>query len=124
MAFLGTHLMLDLRRCNPTLLDDLEFVRRTLIDAAVEAGATIVGQSFHKSRTVGITGVIALAESHVCVHTWPKHAAAAVDILTCGAHLRPGRAAELIIQGLECREPSVTELQRGRVHELSAAVPR
>ena len=121
LAYLGTQLLLDLKRCNPKLLDDLELVRRTLIDAALAAGATIVGDSFHRVEAGGVTGVVAIAESHVSVHTWPLHAQAAVDILTCGPSLKPRLAADLIIEGLECTEAAVTEVRRGVVGETVAA---
>ena len=121
MAYLGTQLLLDLKRCNPKLLDDLEIVRRTLMDAALAAGATIVGDSFHRVETGGVTGVVAIAESHVSVHTWPLRAEAAVDILTCGTSLKPRLAADLIIDGLECGEAAVTEVRRGAVAETVAA---
>ena len=121
MAYLGTQLLLDLKRCNPELLDNLELVRSTLIDAALAAGATIVGDSFHRVETGGVTGVVAIAESHVSVHTWPLRAEAAVDILTCGPSLKPRLAADLIIDGLECAEAAVTEVRRGEVAETVAA---
>ena len=124
LSVLATQLLLDLKRCNSALLDDLDFVRRSLTEAAVEAGATVVGESFHKFDPVGVTGVIAIAESHISVHTWPEYGFATVDILTCGPNVMPRRAAELIIRSFECEEPSVTELDRGTVPELSATVPR
>ena len=120
MSALATHLLLDLKRCNAERLDDLDFVRRSLIDAVAEAEATMVSESFHKFAPVGVTGVIALAESHISVHTWPEHAFATVDILTCGPNVKPRRAADLIIRRLECEEPSITELERGTVSEPSA----
>ena len=40
---LGTHLLLEMNECNATLLDDVELVKRALLDAADEAGATVVG---------------------------------------------------------------------------------
>ena len=119
MRALATHLLLDLKRCNAERLDDLDFVRRSLIDAVAEAEATMVGESFHKFAPVGVTGVIALAESHISVHTWSEHAFATVDILTCGPNVKPRRAADLIIRRLECEEPSITELERGTVSEPS-----
>ena len=124
MAYLGTQLLLDLKHCNPKLLDDLELVRCTLIDAALAAGATIVGDRFHRAEDGGVTGVVAIAESHVSVHTWPLRAEAAVDILTCGPSLKPRLAADLIIDGLECAEAAVTEVRRGMVGETVAASPR
>ena len=120
MAYLGTQLLLDLKSCDPKLLGDLEFVRRMVMDAAVAAGATIVGDSFRRAETGGVTGVIAIAESHLTVHTWPDQSQAAVDILTCGTGLKPRLAADLIIKGLECGDAVVTEVPRGRVAETVA----
>jgi S-adenosylmethionine decarboxylase proenzyme len=115
---LGTHLLLDLKGCNPELLDDLHYIRQALMCAADEAGATIVGENFHKFEPVGVTGIVAIAESHLCIHTWPEYAYAAVDIFTCGANFKPRRAADLIIQRLQCKEPLITEMQRGLMPEL------
>lgn len=118
MNALGTHLLLDLKGCNPELLDDINYIRQALISAADEAGATIVGENFHKFEPVGVTGIVAIAESHLCIHTWPEYAYAAVDIFTCGASFKPRRAADLIIQRLQCKEPFITEVQRGLMPEL------
>ena len=124
MAYLGTQLLLDLKSCDPRLLGDLEFVRRTVMDAALAAGATIVGDSFHRVETGGVTGVVAIAESHVSVHTWPAQSQAAVDILTCGTGLKPRLAANLVIAGLQSGDAAVTEVPRGMVSETVAVGPR
>lgn len=121
MDALGTHLLLDLKECNARLLDDFNFIKEAMMDAADEAGATIVGENFHKFDPLGVTGIIAIAESHLCIHTWPEHAYAAVDIFTCGSNFKPHRAAELIIESLQCAQPGVTEVQRGIISELTAS---
>ena len=118
---LGTHLLLDLKDCNPDFLDDIHFIKRAMIGAADEAGATIVGETFHKFSPVGVTGIVAIAESHLCIHTWPEYAYAAVDIFTCGEDFKPYQAADLIIEMLECRQPSITEIQRGVIAEMTAS---
>ena len=121
MNALGTHLLLDLKECNTGLLDDLNFIKEAMMDAAGEAGATIVGENFHKFDPLGVTGIIAIAESHLCIHTWPEHAYAAVDIFTCGSNFKPHKAAERIIESLQCAQPQVTEVQRGIISELTAS---
>ena len=122
MEALGTHLLLDLKDCNAELLDDLEYIRQVVIAAAVEAGATIVGETFHKFRPIGVTGIVAIAESHIGIHTWPEHAYAAADIFTCGEELFPFQAAELIVERLECAQPQVSEIRRGHVSAPTPAV--
>ena len=119
MNALGTHLLLDLRECDPERLNDIDHIRQAMMGAAREAGATIVGESFHKFAPLGVTGLIAIAESHLCLHTWPEHGYAAVDIFTCGKGFEPRKAADLIIQSLGCANPTITELQRGVMPEMT-----
>ncbi len=113
---LGTHLLLDLEGCDPDLLDDLEFVRDVVVDAANTAGATIVGHTFHRFEPVGVTGIVAIAESHIGIHTWPEYAFAAADIFTCGQDFRPTDAANLVIERLRCVAPTITRIQRGHIN--------
>jgi S-adenosylmethionine decarboxylase len=110
-----------LKECNPKLLDDINYIKRALISAANETGATIVGESFHKFDPVGVTGIIAIAESHICIHTWPEYGYAAVDIFSCGTDFNPRDAVGLIVQRLECAQSSITEFQRGVMPELTTS---
>ena len=81
---LGTHLLVELRDCNPKILKDLKKVKNALVSAAKEAKATIVDISFHEFSPFGISGMVIIAESHLSIHTWPEYSYAAVDIFTCG----------------------------------------
>ena len=120
MDALGTHLLLDLKECNAELLDDLDYIREVVLFAAREAGATVVGETFHKFRPIGVTGIVAIAESHISIHTWPEHSYAAADIFTCGESLLPLRAADLIVEMLECADVSISDVRRG---DVCASVP-
>ena len=120
MNALGTHLLLDLKECNPEVLDDLNYIRQSMISAAEEAGATIVGEKFHKFSPIGVTGILAIAESHLCIHTWPEHSYAAVDIFTCGDGFKPHEAANIIIDRLQCGSSDVQEIQRGVMPSLTS----
>lgn len=113
MNALGQHLILELRDCNPRLLNDLPFLQRALLDAAKRTGATVIGETFHQFAPHGVTGVIAIAESHLCIHTWPEHDYAAVDIFTCGENFDARAAADLITERLESRNPSMIVVERG-----------
>lgn len=113
MNALGQHVILELRECNPRLLNDLPFLQRALLDAARQTGATVVGETFHQFSPHGVTGVIAIAESHLCIHTWPEYDYAAVDVFTCGEGFDARAAAELIIRRLESRNPSLMVVERG-----------
>lgn len=114
MDALGKHLLLELKDCNRKLLSDLDFLRDTLLCAAREAGAIIVGESFHPFPPYGgVSGVVIIAESHLSIHTWPEYGYAAVDIFTCGNTIKPQRAVKLLVRELQAGDSSILELERG-----------
>ena len=127
MDVLGTHVLLELRGCDPQLLDDLDYIRQEMLRAATSVGAHIVGESFHQFTPQGVTGILSIAESHISIHTWPEHGYAAADIFTCGDHTMPERAAAVIIEALRCQDPELTQIRRGllgaHVAELQPAHP-
>ena len=124
MNALGTQILLELKQCNRELLNDLPYLRNALLQAAKEVGATVIGQSFHQFSPQGVTGVVAIAESHLCIHTWPEYAYAAVDIFTCGEGFKPQEAVDLIVRSLESQEHSVTEIRRGVLPDLVSVTAR
>ena len=121
MNVLGIHLLLELRECNPKLLDDINYVREAMLGAAHGVGAHVVGESFHQFSPQGVTGILAIAESHISIHTWPEHRYAAADIFTCGTSFQPRKAAEILIQKLESKSQDITEVRRGLIPEVVAS---
>ena len=113
---------MELNGCNEQLLDDLSRVKSALIDAADEAGATIVGEIFHEFSPVGVTGVVAIAESHISIHTWPEHGYAAVDVFSCSETFRPHEAARLIVERLGAESHTVQVIERGTTALLAPAI--
>ena len=113
MNVLGTHILLELKDCDREMLNDLSLVRDALISAANEAGAKILGESFHKFHPQGVTGVLPIAESHLCVHTWPEHGYAAVDVFTCSKSIDTDRVVGHLIARFKSRDPSITKVNRG-----------
>jgi len=110
---LGIHLLVEMRDCLTERLDDLQWVRRVMIEAALRTKATIVNTAFHKFNPVGISGVVVIAESHLAIHTWPEHRYAAVDIFSCGRTLKGVEAAKFLIKQFQSARPLIVEMQRG-----------
>jgi len=110
---LGRHLLLELKLCNEEVLDDIDFLRDCLNEAAIQSGATVVGESFYHFSPCGVSGVVNIAESHIAIHTWPEYRYAAVDVFTCGDDVDPGKAARWITEKLEAKNHSLIELRRG-----------
>ena len=113
MNALGKHLLLELKDCNKEVLNDVGFLKGALITAAGEAGAIVLGESFHQFNPQGVSGVVIIAESHLCIHTWPEYGYAAVDIFTCGNSVQPEKAAEILVGKLGSKSHSMMEIQRG-----------
>ncbi len=113
MNALGKHLLLELKDCDKEVLNDLSFLKSTMITAAEKAGAKVLGESFHRFNPHGVSGAVIIAESHLFIHTWPEFGYAAVDIFTCGDSVQPDSAAETLIRKLGAKSHSVLKIQRG-----------
>jgi S-adenosylmethionine decarboxylase proenzyme len=121
---LGRHLLLELKICNKEVLDDLESLKDCLNEAAVQSGATVVGESFYHFSPCGVSGVVNIAESHIAVHTWPEYRYAAVDVFTCGTAVDPEKAAKFITEKLEAQSHSLIELRRGIMEDSQVGCTR
>ena len=67
------HILFDLKECLvPSLLDDEEYVKETLIEAIKIAKLELLRVDTHKFQPHGVTGYALLKESHISIHTWPE----------------------------------------------------
>ncbi len=112
-AALGRHFLIELYRCDRSVLDDLERLSVHLLEAARRMGATIVGHRFHRFSPQGVSGVVIIAESHLALHTWPEHGYAALDLFTCGWTLRAEDGFRFLEAELGAQSAVVTEIPRG-----------
>lgn len=115
MAFstYGRHVAMDLREVSFDRLNDLEFLKSAMVEAANRCGATIVGENFIKFSPQGVTGVLVLSESHLSIHTYPEEGFAAVDCYTCGTTVDPEVACDYLMDVLGGRVAGYRALQRG-----------
>ncbi len=123
MYALGTHLLVELKECNPKIISNLKEVQNILINAAKVAEATIIEVAFHEFNPFGISGMVVIAESHLSIHTWPEYGYAAVDIFTCGSVLKPDKAVAYLIKEFQCKNPSVVEVKRGIISPDNKKLP-
>lgn len=115
--FAGIHLLVDLHGAQR--LDDPEHVGQVLVQAARDAGCTILHQHFHHfGAGTGVTGVVLLAESHISIHTWPETGYAAVDVFMCG-RCNPHDALSALREGFAAKEVQVQEFRRGSWHPVA-----
>lgn len=79
----GLHIIGDLKGCQNLLDLGMSSVRERLSSLLKENGFTELGNFYHEFDDGGFTGIIALSESHVSVHTWPHLGTVNVDVYTC-----------------------------------------
>lgn len=113
MEALGRQILVEYYDCNESLINDVEFIEQSLLEATTESGATIISHNFHKFSPYGISGVVVIAESHVTIHTWPEYNYAAVDIFTCGDSIDPWIIQEKLKELFQSGNVSSMEMKRG-----------
>jgi S-adenosylmethionine decarboxylase len=120
----GLHLTADLYRCRceAAWLTDARKLGEWCVAAIEAVGLEPVGRLFHAfpatdQRVGGVTATVLLAESHVCLHTWPQERSVTCDVYVCnfnGDH--SARARELMFALVNRFQPEWTEqrsLDRG-----------
>jgi len=112
METMGRHVIAELWQCDFDKLNDMDYIEKTFVDAALKSGAEVREVAFHKFAPQGVSGVVIISESHLTIHSFPEHGYASVDVYTCG-DMDPTIAADYIAQALGSQSSEVTELQRG-----------
>ena len=113
MNALGRHILAEYYECEVEILNNLELLERSMREAVLKSGATIIDSTFHRFSPHGVSGVVVIAESHMALHTWPEYAYAAVDFFTCGDRVDPWKAFDHMKQELESSKNSTKEVKRG-----------
>ena len=108
----GKHCILELYSCDCAKLDDEDFVRSALSNAALRAGATLLNLISHHFQPHGVTGLALLAESHISFHSWPESGYAAVDVFTCGDHTMPESACRVLMEEFGARYHKLRRFRR------------
>src|SRR5690606_13981162 len=100
--------------CNEDKLNDIDFIEKLFVDAALKAGAEVREVAFHKFAPQGVSGVVIISESHLTIHSFPEHGYASIDVYTCGDRIDPNVAADYIAEALDAKSIERVELPRGK----------
>lgn len=119
MADLGRHILVEFTHCDPTALNDVILIEKGMVDAATEAGATVINSTFHHFSPFGVSGVVVIQESHLAIHTWPEYQYAAVDLFTCGDEVNPWISFEFLKKVLKSSMYGALEMRRGNLNLLN-----
>jgi S-adenosylmethionine decarboxylase len=120
----GLHLTADLHgcRCAMAWLTDAGPLGDFCVRAVQAAGLQAVSQVTHAFPATdqgpgGVTATVLLAESHLCVHTWPEQRAVTLDVYVCnmgGDHSAKARALlAALLQLFDAAQVEQHQLQRG-----------
>jgi S-adenosylmethionine decarboxylase len=128
----GLHLTADLQdcRCETRWLVDASTLGAACVRAVETAGLQVVGTLFHAFPASpqgpgGVTATVLLAESHLCVHTWPEQRGATLDVYVCNFGADHSSKARGLMGALEALfAPGRVErhaLQRGAIAAQAVA---
>lgn len=103
----GLHLTADLHECacDPQWLTDAQLLGQHCVQAVRTSGLQAVAQLFHTFPSTshgpgGVTATVLLAESHLCVHTWPEQKAVTLDVYVCNFGSDHSAKAEALMAAL------------------------
>ena len=121
-AMQGLHLTADLHGCRCALswLTDATLLGERCVRAVEDAGLQAVGQLFHTFPATpegpgGVTATVLLAESHLCVHTWPELRGTTLDVYVCNFGADHSAQARALMDALL----ALFEPQRVERHEIA-----
>ena len=103
----GLHLTADLTHCQCDMVwltDARHLLARCvrIVDAAGLQAVNSLAHTFPASShgPGGVTATVLLAESHLCVHTWPEQKAVTLDVYVCNFGGDHSTQAEQVMDAL------------------------
>ena len=82
MDTMGRHVISELWECDINKLNDMDYIEKVFVDAALSAGAEVREVAFHKFAPQGVSGVVIISESHLTIHSFPEHKKVPCSLLT------------------------------------------
>ena len=115
----GTEWLVEAVGCEPENLRDSGLIRSILERVIADLGLRPIGSVWKKfDGEAGVTGLIALTESHLACHTYPEHRTATFNLYCC--QNRPDWDWNTNIKrALGAEKVTVQKISRGDSHEFS-----
>ncbi len=114
----GTEWLIEAAGCDAAPLRDEAVIRSVFDSVMADLGLKSVGSVWHKfPGEGGVTGMIALTESHLACHTYPEHGTATFNLYCC--RTRPEWDWDANLKRiLGAARVSVTKIDRGENSSL------
>lgn len=109
----GTEWLIEATGCNSAALRNENAVRNILSSVIADLGLLSIGSVWHKFEGEGgVTGLIALTESHLACHTYPEYQTATFNLYCC--RTRPEWNWEANLKtALGASNVTITKIERG-----------
>lgn len=118
----GRHVAVDAWGVDFALLNDAEWLKSQMTEAAKASGATVLSVQGQQFEPQGATVLVLLSESHLSIHTYPEKGFAAIDCYTCGDSVDPQVAIDYLLAVLKPRNTHAKKLIRG-LGEMQVKTP-
>jgi S-adenosylmethionine decarboxylase len=118
----GTEWLIEATGCNAAALRD-EPTLKTLMSRVIDdLGLQTIGEVWHKfDGEGGVTGLVALTESHLACHTYPEHGVATFNLYCC--RTRPEwNWEENLKSSLGATTVNVSKIERGESNRQTLEV--
>ena len=116
----GTEWLVEATGCNAEPLRDEALLRSLFGRVMAELGLKSIGSVWHKFEGEGgVTGLIALTESHLACHTYPEHGTATFNLYCCRSRPEWNWEEELR-SALGAERVSVVRIERGEGNREAA----
>lgn len=116
----GTEWLVEAEGCAAEKLRDAEILRGIFARIIADLNLKIVGKNvWHQfAGEKGVTGLVALTESHLACHTYPEHELATFNLYCCRE--RPEWDwEENLREILDAKQISIKKVERGNERETS-----
>jgi len=109
----GTEWLIEATGCDAGMLRDEAALRAVFATVIEDLGLKAIDSIWHKfPNEGGVTGLVALTESHLACHTYPEHGTATFNLYCCRTRPEWNWEANLK-KALDATEVSITKVERG-----------
>ncbi|MBX3294967.1 MAG: adenosylmethionine decarboxylase [Acidobacteria bacterium] len=116
----GTEWLIEAEGCDPERLRDEALLRGVLGRVLADLDLKSIGSVWHKfPGEGGVTGLIALTESHLACHTYPEYGTATFNLYCCRTRPEWNWVTELK-DSLAAASVMITRFERGTASDESS----
>jgi len=123
----GTEWLIEATGCDAETLRDAKVLRAIFAAVINDLGLKAIDSIWHTfPGEGGVTGLIALTESHLACHTYPEHKTATFNLYCCRSRPEWEWVTNLRLQ-LRAADVHVTRIERGdkrsQISDLKSNIP-